>query len=546
MPSLWCQFLKSKNIAGLQIRKIILMEDRRFAISEGLGHIPNLIMSFPENFECNPLDSASLVLKCIILWGLALGCLLFLSSCNEGNGKTKWLFETTEVSIGSVEKIVRTTGKVIPKNQVVIGAEVSGKVTAVFVDYNSIVSKGDVLAMIDQKDFLNRIHQIKSQIESSKAENEVQEAGIDRAKAALENANLQYNRQIELHNREAVSLKQLELAKRDVDIARANFKLSNAQLKSGQARIRQLESSLDAAQTELERTTIRSPIDGIIIDRKVDPGQAVQSSFSTPELFTIAADLSEIDIFAEIVESDVAELNKGDPVLFRVDAYPNLQVEGHVEQLRVRGRERNGIVSYVAIISAKNPQQLLMPGMTASIRITSEVRPDVLRIQSDAERFRPLKEHLIELEKIEKVTLESYKVRDGLAQYFDRLRTLGLPEKRIDDFRAIANQKTENIRRILLDPAQSSQHSRAERSLSKIMTEEIQKFLSKFEYAAYEAELALERNRRTVDLWIPKGDYRIVRRTVTIGLIDDSYAEIVSGLGMGEKVITKITKIEAN
>jgi len=471
-----------------------------------------------------------------------LGLMICISACSQKSETVELEFQTTEVGLGDVQKIVRATGKIIPKNQVVIGSEVSGRITDIFVDYNSVVKKGDILAKIDTTDFLNNVQQIKSQIESANADIDVQNASIERAEVAMENATQQFNRQDGLYRKEAISIRQLELAKRDVGVAAANLKLARAQQRSNEARIKQLQSTLDTATTTLGRTTIRSPIDGIVIDRKVDPGQTVQSNFSTPELFTIAADLSEIDVHAQIVESDVGGLDLGDSVLFTVDAYPGFQVTGEVEQLRVNGKESNNIVTYVAVISAKNPGGKLMPGMTASLRISTEVRPNVLRIPIDAQRFRPSPEQIVTLEAREEVSLESYKIRDLLDPYYRRLENIGMSSDRIDQFKAVAKAQTEALRKKIKDPAFSPEHASAKQSLSNVVEATLETFLTGQEYAGYEGEVALERTQRTTDLWVPEGGDKISRRTVRLGLIDDSYAEVVDGLNSGEKVITRITE----
>lgn len=464
------------------------------------------------------------------------------AGCTEKTEAVQFDFRTAEVNYGDVQQIVTATGKIIPKNQVVVGSEVSGRITDVFVDYNSIVKKGDILAKIDITDFQNSVKQIESQIESANAEIDIQKSSIEVADATFKNVTLQFERQKELFEREAISAKQFELVKRDVDIAKANLSLAMAQQRSIEARIKQLQSLLDTSKITLSRTTIRSPIDGVVIERKVDPGQTVQASFSTPELFTIAADLSEVNVHAQIVESDVGGLEAGDFALFTVDAYPNLQVTGAVEQLRFNGMEENNIVTYVAVVSANNEEGNLMPGMTASLRITAESRTEVLRLPVGAVRFRPSSEQISTLEKREEVTLENYKVRNMLDPYYQRLENIGINSSRVDEFKVLVSPQTEALQNKIKDPAFAPEHAAAKRSLSDKVDTIIESYLTPEEYANYQNQIALERRRQTVDIWVPVDGNKISRRTVQLGLIDGSYAEVIGGLRQGDKVLTAITQ----
>jgi len=325
--------------------------------------------------------------------------IFILSGCRgETEAETKFELATVQASPGQITRVIGATGKIVPRNEIMVGSEVSGRILEVPVDFNSRVETGQLLAVIDPTNFRNRVQQLEGRIRSARADIEVQEARIRSADVTLAQAKLNETRRKNLFAKQAVSEAQMETAERDVGVAQANLELSKAQLTSQQASLAQVEAEMDTAKENLARTRISSPIDGVIIDRKIDPGQTVQASFNAPELFTIAADLSEIQVEARIVESDVAGLNPGDKAKFSVDAYPDRTIEGVVEQLRLKSVEQNNIVSYTAVVRAENPDGALMPGMTANLEITTDIRAGVSRLPVTAERFRPSPEQIAQFQ----------------------------------------------------------------------------------------------------------------------------------------------------
>ena len=440
---------------------------------------------------------------------------------------------------GEIRRVVGATGKVAPRDEVTVGAEVSGRLLEVRVDFNSEVKAGDVLAVIDPVTYENRLLQVDSQIESTRADTRVREASIERARVALENAEQQMARQQGLFERDAVSEAQLERAQRDVGIARADMALNEAQLESNRARIRQLQAQRAETRADLERTFIKSPIDGVVIDRKVDPGQTVQASFNAPELFSIAADLSDITVDASVVESDVAGLEPGDTASFTVDAYPDDAVEGTVSQLRLKATESNNIVSYIAVIDAENPNGMLIPGMTANLQITTETRPGVLRLPVTAERFRPSPEDIAAFEAASDDG-EAEGGDDLLEPTYARLRSIGLSEARIDAFAQQLEDATTKVRGVLNDPTQPWMHSRMRVQLAELTENQIKTFLGADERQAYAAKVLEERTIRPVELWVADGAGKMVKKQVRLGLSDGSFVEVVDGLSPEDQVVIGI------
>lgn len=235
----------------------------------------------------------------IFVTGFA-ACALVLSACGNGKDSAKLTknagvtssaqavnLQTVNVMKGDVTRVISASGKVIPQKQIMVGSEVSGRVVDVLVDYNSQVKKGDILAEIDAEKFNNTLEQLRGRLRSAEADILVQEASINRAQVSLDQNRKVYDRQASLFAQEAVSKARLEEAERSVGVSEADLKLAEARLESAKATISQTKAQIRNAQTDLKRTIIKSPIDGVIIERKIDPGQTVQASFSAPELFVI-------------------------------------------------------------------------------------------------------------------------------------------------------------------------------------------------------------------------------------------------------------------
>jgi HlyD family secretion protein len=296
-------------------------------------------------------------------------------------------FLTAKVSRGRVETVVNSTGTVKPALSVSVGAFTSGPIKEVLVDFNSKVKKGDTLALIDPR-------LTKAVVDRDMAFLKTQEAEQIRADALLELANNNLAR--------ADKLKEINdeyISKQDYNQLHTNVITAVAQVALAKASVKQAEATLKNSQANLDYTTISAPVDGIVIERKVDPGQTVAASFQTPELFVIAPKMDEyMHIFASVDEADIgmirAAKERNDKlhragVTFTVDAYPG-KFEGTIDQIRLNPTTTQNVVTYPVIIKAPNKDLKLMPGMTASISFEVEVRENVLRVPAAALRFVPL------------------------------------------------------------------------------------------------------------------------------------------------------------
>ena len=445
--------------------------------------------------------------------------------------------QTQPVGYGEVTRVINASGTVQPETTVLVGSEVSGRVLSVDVDFNTPVKAGDTLAVIDPQTFQNQVLQLEASLLRDEATIKTNEASISRSEVNL-NQNMQIlERRKDLYEQNATSLAQLEEAERSVGVSQADLSVSRAQLEGARASLAQTRASLKTARFNLSRTRIQSPIDGIVIERQIDPGQTVQASFSAPELFKIAADLSEIEVEAAIVESDVGGLTPGDTVEFTVDAYPNTPFRGEVQQLRLNSELKNNIVTYVAIVKAQNPDGLLLPGMTANLQITTDTKRDVLRVSADAERFRPTPE---QLEKWRADGAVNTRPQSLNGPTYRRLASIGVSEASIKSIRTELNAATAQAREIINDPTQSFRRTRALQQLGDITNLVLTNTLDPRQMQAYNSALAEENAVRSGNLWVEQADGKMAARPVKLGLTDGTFVEIISGLEEGDKVVVNI------
>ena len=282
---------------------------------------------------------------------------------------------TATVTQGDVVDTVGATGALEAVTTVQVGSQVSGSIQALYVDFNSIVRKGDVLMRLDPSLFETQIAQAQANLVRA-------EADVERLAVAVDDAETQLARAQDLSERQLISEIELETAQ-------VALRSAGAQLKSADAQVIQARASLNQNEVNLQHTVIRAPIDGIVISRLVDVGQTVAASLQAPELFVIAADLTKMRVIANIDESDVGRIRPNQRVTFTVDAYPAEEFEGSVSQIRLEPVVLQNVVTYATVVDAPNPELKLKPGMTATITLEIARREDVLRIPNAALRFRP-------------------------------------------------------------------------------------------------------------------------------------------------------------
>ncbi|MDR1783819.1 MAG: efflux RND transporter periplasmic adaptor subunit, partial [Dysgonamonadaceae bacterium] len=297
-----------------------------------------------------------------VIWSISAVCVVAIAAVclTKCGGKGAIIFNTEPVQESTVETTVTATGYVQPVDKVEVGTQVSGIIEKIFVDFNSQVKKGQLLAEIDKSTLIERVTQAKATLTSSESD--------------LKYAQQNFNRTKQLYDVKAAT---------EVAYEEAVNRLAQAE-----TTVTNNKANLHQAQVNLGYAEIYSPIDGVIIDRAVEMGQTVAASFNTPTLFTIANDLTKMQVEADVDEADIGKVREGQPVNFTVDAYPDDVFEGTVMQIRLQPTVTNNVVTYTVIVEAPNPDIKLYPGMTASITIVTQ-RENGLTVSAEALNFTP-------------------------------------------------------------------------------------------------------------------------------------------------------------
>ena len=292
---------------------------------------------------------------------------------SKGKKQEKVSFETTKVETTHIRNSITATGTIEPVTSVTVGTQVSGIVSKLYVDYNSVVKKGQVIAELDKTNLISELNTAKANLNSVQSNLNYQQAN--------------FNRYQTLFNKGLVSADEFENA-------RLSFQQASQQ-------VAQARENVKRAQTNLGYATITSPIDGVVLSKSVEEGQTVAASFSTPELFTIAKDLTDMRVVADIDEADIGGVIEGQRVTFTVDAFPDDVFNGMVTQVRQEAKTESNVVTYEVIISARNDRLKLKPGLTANVTIFTLEKNNVLAVQSKALRFMPSPAILTEGQRIE-------------------------------------------------------------------------------------------------------------------------------------------------
>ena len=296
---------------------------------------------------------AVLIIVAIVAWALS------------GSKKEEQIsFETAAVAPANIMNSITATGTIEPVTSVTVGTQVSGIVSKLYVDYNSVVKKGQVIAELDKTNLMSQLNSAKTQLATAQSQLNYQTTNFNRYKTLYQKG---------------------LVAADDFDSAKLSYTQAKEQVAAAKEEVQR-------AQTNLGYATITSPIDGIVLSKSVEEGQTVAASFSTPELFTIAQDLTNMQVVADVDEADIGDVKEGERVSFTVDAYPDDTFEGTVKQVRQEATTTNNVVTYEVVISAPNADLKLKPGLTANVTIYTAERKGVLSVQSKALRFTPQKE----------------------------------------------------------------------------------------------------------------------------------------------------------
>ncbi len=312
-------------------------------------------------------------------------------------------YRTAAIEKGRLVASVAATGTLQPVISVQVGSQVSGQLKEVLVDFNSLVKKNQLIARIDPESFEYRVRQAQADVDAARAQVATQQATIlaqrafqSQIEVSLIDARRDFERKEQLAEKKFISTAEVDKARatmnalvEQVKSAQAQVEVARANAGSAAAVVKQREAALAQARVDLERTAIRSPVDGIVIKRSVDKGQTVAASLQAPELFIIAENLTDLRVDTSIDESEVGKIQLGQKATFTVDAFPGRTFEGQVKQIRKSAQVVSNVVTYLVAISTQNSDLTLLPGMTANVRVVTSVHEDVLKVPNSALRFRP-------------------------------------------------------------------------------------------------------------------------------------------------------------
>ena len=489
-----------------------------------------------------------------VIWGLAAvavaaAAVWWFALREDGSGGAGALeIETGELVTRDLERIVASSGRIAPLVTVEVGSQLSGQIMELNADFNDEVEAGALLARLDPQTYQTRVREAEATLEVSRAQVEVSDANVARTRSEFAAAERAFNRAEFLRERGTFSEAQYDLAFTALEDARAGVAVANANLRNARATLQQREANLESVRVDLERTFIRSPIDGVVIDRQIDEGQTVAASFNAPVLFLIAQDLTRVQIEAQIDEADIGEIEDGQRVTFDVDAYPDLDFDGEVVQVRLAATDEGNVVTYTVVIEADNPRQRLLPGMTANVSIVTGRVEGALVAPNAALRFAPSGAAEALVVQSEDSGRQGRGGGGGGAggrmdAMVERLaEDLDLNAEQQDDASSAPQEAFADIRR-RMQAAQAG--GGAPPDFQALMRRALSDVLTAEQMARYDA-LAAERADQRSDvrrgqLWVETAEGRLQSRPVGLGLSDGQFTQILGeGFEAGDAVVTRV------
>jgi HlyD family secretion protein len=460
-------------------------------------------------------------------------------------------YRTASVDTGTVRVVIAATGKLSALSTVEIGSQVSGLVLAVEADFNDTVVANQPIARIDPANFQSRLEQAQADLTSALANLDAARANYGEAEATLKNAEATFTRTEAVWERRLIARADYDTAIAGRDQAQARVASTAAAVKVAQSQVAQRTAVVENAKLELHYTIIRSPVDGVVLLRAVEPGQTVAASFQTPVLFSIAEDLGKMQIELTVDESDVGQIREGQAVRFTVDAFPGRDFNGQVRQVRLSATDTSTVITYPVIVDVDNADGMLLPGMTASAEVLVSERPDVVRLPNAALRYRPADAAPASAvanvrggppspEAIARMRAQSEQQTEELAR---RLELDAAQRATLDE--AMAGMRQRPRGQAQSDGAQApvSEEARRRRNAETYAAalQPLRAQLRPEQQAKLDQELALMTSSRRAEVWVLR-DGDAVATPVRIGLADSSFSEVVSGLAAGDEVIVGLER----
>ncbi len=508
---------------------------------------------------------------------LLLGGGYYYSKMN-GNGDSKLKFRRVKLERGEISQVVTATGTINPVITVLVGSQVSGTIKALYADFNSQVKENQVVAQIDPALFDGQVQQGKASLQNARAGLQNAEANLLNVRAALVNAQagLETNRanltkaevsvvdtkrtldrNLELMKRNVIaqasldtaqanydsavaqkeaSVAQVEQAKAQVESSRAQVETAQAQIESAKAQIEQAKASLMIAETNLRYTTIRSPVNGTVISRNVDVGQTVAASLQAPTLFTIAKDLTQMQVDTNVSEADVGRLEVGQDATFTVDAYPERTFRGRLSEIRNAPTTIQNVVTYDIVIQVGNKDFKLKPGMTANVSILIAHREGVMKIPNSALRFQPSSVSVSKETAGDKKKEGPSQSGQGLA---DRLnRELSLTEEQRSKVETALKASRQEIQAV----REKAKPGEARPRIQSLLREKIGGFLTEDQKRKLDemSKASSAEEKRPSRVWILSPEGKPVPVTIVLGITNGTQSEVLSGdLQEGAEVIVE-------
>ncbi len=492
-------------------------------------------------------------------------------------------FRLARIERGPLTAAVSATGNLNAVITVQVGSQVSGQIKELLVDFNSVVKRNQIVARIDPDIFLAKVNQAKADVDSAKATVLNQQAQVERARADVENARAasaeakaqtakaqvavidtkrDYDRKTELFARQLIAKSDLDSSQAahdsavaQLDSARAHeqaltaaiqssvaqLRVAEAMLESARAQVEQKDAARKQAQLDLDHTTIRAPVDGVVVSRQVDVGQTVAASLQAPVLFTIAQDLTKMQVETSVDEADIGRINVGDRATFTVDAFPGETFAGTVMQIRKAAQIVQNVVTYIVIVAVDNPSGRLLPGMTANVKLVVAQKPSVLKVANAALRFRPAGADAAA------PVAPSGPVAAGggqpsLDQVRDRLvKALKLSDDQLTKLEPILGDSREQLRALQgLPEADRRAKAQKIREAARVRIREILTDEQKARYDEMSGTPGGEGSRAGIAgrVWILGSDGKPAPVTLTLGLSDGTATEVLRGdVKEGQEVI---------
>lgn len=449
-------------------------------------------------------------------------------------------YRTSAVDRGSIALVISATGNLKARSTVDVGTQVSGQVQTVSVDFNDPVRKDQIIATIDPANFHSRLTQAEADLTSAHANLVAAQANLGEATATLRNLDADFTRKQQVFERQLISRSDFDAALAARDQARARLESAKAGIKVAQSQVAQREAAVVNARLDVEHSIIRSPVDGVILSRTIEPGQTVAASFQTPVLFSIAEDLRQMQLDLSIDEADVGQVREGLPVRFTVDAFPGRDYQGVVRQVRLAATNTANVITYPVVVAVDNPDGSLLPGMTANAEVQVSRRDDVLRVANAALRYRPVGYQApTPGEGAERPGAAGAGRAGGnpMASWDELAERLQLSDAQHEQMRAALSAALQGLRAQNggAAPSEEQRRKRFAQAISAAL-QPLRAQLSAPQQAALDAELTLQANARRVAVWVLRGG-KPQQVPVRVGLADSSTSEVLGGLEAGTEVI---------